>query len=70
VQERQDRPQPGEEQADVVAGAHQDGVDGVASCTGEAIAFKQAVAFRVSDDRLDGAAPAKFAFNPSYSPGA
>ena len=54
---RQKNPQPGEEQADVVAGADEDGVDRVASGAGEAVSFEQAVGFGVADDRFDGAAP-------------
>jgi hypothetical protein len=60
---RQECSQPGEEQPDVVAGAHQDGVDRIASGSGEAVSLQQAVAFGVTDDRLDGVAPSQFSFD-------
>jgi hypothetical protein len=44
------------EQADVVAGADQDGVDRIAFGAGEAVAFEQPVALGVADDRFNGAA--------------
>ena len=53
-QQAQKNPQPGEEEADVVAGADEDGVDRVTAGAGEAVAFEQAVGFGVADDRLDG----------------
>src|SRR5208283_57694 len=61
-QQAQERPQPGEREADVVAGADEDGVDGVAAGAGEAVAFEQAVGFRVADDRLDRGPSAQLAF--------
>ena len=46
-----------------MASAHEDGVDRVAFCSGEVISLKKAVAFGVTDDRFDGAAPSQLAFD-------
>jgi hypothetical protein len=46
-----------------VSGAHQDGVDRIASGSGEAVSLQKAVAFGVTDDRFDGAASSQFPFD-------
>ena len=46
-----------------MTGAHKDGVDRVAACSGQMVSLKKAVAFGVTDDRFDGAAPSQFAFD-------
>lgn len=44
-------------------GSHEDGVDGVAFGSGERVAFEKTVAFRVTDDRFDGAASSQLALD-------
>ena len=46
-----------------MSGADEDGVDGVASGAGEAVAFEQAVGLGVADDRLDRGPSAQLAFD-------
>ena len=51
------RGEPGDEEAHVVTGGDEHGVDGVAGRAGEVITLKQTVTLGVADDRLDGVAP-------------
>jgi len=46
-----------------VPGSDENGVDRVAACAGQMIAFQKAVAFRVADHGFDGAAPSQLAFD-------
>jgi hypothetical protein len=46
-----------------VSGADEDGVDGVASGAGEAVAFEQSVGLGMADDRLDRGPSAQLAFD-------
>ena len=55
------QPEPSEQQAEVVAGGGEHGVDRVADAAGEAIAFDQAVALEMADHRLDRVAPTQLA---------
>lgn len=51
------RDEPGEEEAHVVTGGDEHGVDRVAGRAGEVIRLEQTVALGVADDWLDGVAP-------------
>jgi hypothetical protein len=62
-EQAQKAPQSGEEETDVVSGADEDGVDGVAAGAGEAVAFEQAIGFRVADDQLDCSPSAQLALD-------
>ena len=55
--------EPGQDQAEVVAGRRQDKVDRVAVLAGEVIALQQAVALEMPDHRLDGAASSELALD-------
>ncbi len=44
-------------------GRNEDGVDGIAGRTSKMIALKQAIAFGVANNRLDGVAAAKLALD-------
>jgi hypothetical protein len=46
-----------------VFGAHEDGVDRISFGAGERVPFERSVAFRVTDDWFDGAAPPKLSFD-------
>ena len=52
-----------EDQAQVVGGAAQQGVDGVADDAFEIVALQPAIGLHVADDGLDRAAPAELAFD-------
>jgi hypothetical protein len=56
-------PEPGQDQAKVVAGRRQDQVDRVAVFAGEVISLQQAVALEMPDHRLDGAASSELALD-------
>ena len=49
-------PQPGEQEAEVVAGGGEDGVDGVAGGMGEMVAAHAVLGLEMADDGLDGGA--------------
>ena len=56
--EAQEKPQPGEEEAEVVAGGGEDGVDGIALGSSQIIALHAMLILDVADERFDcGAAP-------------
>lgn len=40
--------------------SHEDGVDGVAVSSNEVVSLEKSVAFGVTNDRFDGAAPSQF----------
>jgi hypothetical protein len=60
-QSAQQAPEVVEDQAEIVSGAAQQGVDRVASRTGEEIAVKATIGLHVTDHRLDGAASPQLA---------
>ena len=59
----QEKPQPVEEEAEVVAGGSKDGVDGVAAAEGEIVAIHAVLVLDVADDRLDGGPASHLAFD-------
>ena len=59
----QKKPQPVEEEAEVVSGGGEDGVDGVALGTGEVVAVHAVAVLDVADDGLDGGAAAHLALD-------
>jgi hypothetical protein len=61
--ERQKTPQPGQEQPDIVAGAYEDGVDRVASGSGQMVSLKKAFTLGVTDNWFDGAASSQFSLD-------
>jgi hypothetical protein len=50
-----------------VAGAGEDGVDGIAGGSGKVIALQETVAFGVTDHRFDGIAPSELALDGGRS---
>src|ERR1700730_5827531 len=52
--ERQKTPQPGQEQPDIVAGAYEDGVDRVASGSGQMVSLKKAFTLCGTGNWFDG----------------
>lgn len=62
-QEAQKLPQPGEDEAEVVADRREDGVGGIAGTALEVIATQVTIVFHVADDRLDGGATLQLAFD-------
>src|SRR4029077_3363811 len=61
--EAQQDPQPGEDEAQVVADCGEDGVRGVAGTALEVAAAEVAVGFHVSDHSLDGGSAPQFALD-------
>src|ERR1700730_13368021 len=55
--------QPGQEQPDIVAGAYEDGVDRVASGSGQMVSLKKAFTLGVTDNWFDGAASSQFSLD-------
>ena len=50
------KPDPFEDEAEVVAGGGEDGVDGIAVAVGEIVAVHAVTVLEVTDDRFDGGA--------------
>ena len=61
--DRQQKGQPFEQAAEVVAGGGEDGVCGVAVGAGEIVPAHAVLGLGVSDDRFDRRAAAEFAFD-------
>src|SRR5207249_5474265 len=59
----QQKPQPCEEAAKVVAGGGEHGVDGIAAGMGKVISAHAVVFLEVADDGLDGGPPFEFALD-------
>lgn len=59
--EGRQKPEPGDEQTQIVAGGGKDGADGIALGSLEMVSFQQAIAFEMADDRFDGISPPQLA---------
>ena len=59
----QQKPEPEDQEAEVVAGSGEDGVDGVAGLVGEVVSAHAVLGLEVSDDRLDGGPASELAFD-------
>src|SRR5262249_48580165 len=59
----QQKPQPCEEAAEVIAGGGEHGIGGVAAGVGEVISAHAVVLLEMADDGLDGGPPFEFAFD-------
>ena len=59
----QQKPEPAEEEAEVVAGRGENGVDGVALAVPEIVAAHAVLGFEMTDDGLDGGSPAHLALD-------
>src|SRR5579872_22419 len=59
----QQKPQPPEQEAEVVSDGGEHGVDGIAAGMGEIIAAHAVILFEVPDDGLDGRAPSHVTFD-------
>ena len=59
----QQKPEPADEAAEVVAGGGEDGVDGIAATVGEIVAAHAVLGFEMADDGLDGGPAAQFALD-------
>jgi hypothetical protein len=59
----QQKPQPREEAAEVVAGGGEHGVDGVAACVGEVIAAYAVMFLEMADDGLNAGTPFELALD-------
>ena len=67
-QSAQQAPEVVEDQAEIVSGAAQQGVDRVTSRTGEEVAIEATIDLHVTDHRLDGTAPAQLATDRRRDP--
>ena len=59
----QQKLQPSDQAAEVVADGGEDGIGGVALAVPEVIAAHAMLGFEMADDRFDGGAPAQLAFD-------
>ena len=59
----QQKPEPADEAAEVVAGGGEDGVDGVAATEPEIVAAHAVLGLEMADDGLDGGPAAQFALD-------
>ncbi len=59
----QERPQPGEEKAEVASGGGKDGVDRIALGSGQVIALRAMLVLDVADERFDRGAAAHLGFD-------
>lgn len=59
----QQKPEPFEQEAEVVAGRGENGIDGVAGAVGEIVSLHAMIGFEMSDDGFDGRSPPHLAFD-------
>ncbi len=57
------KPEPEEQESEILPGGGQDGVDGVALAVCEVVSAHSMLGFEVSDDRLDGGAASELSFD-------
>src|SRR5688572_10928609 len=67
-EQAQQRPEPSDEAAEVVAGGGEDGVGGVALAEPEIVAAHAVLGLEMADDRLYGRPAAQFALDPGRYP--
>jgi hypothetical protein len=60
---KQQKPQPSDEAAEVVAGGGEHGVDGITARVGEIVAAQAVILFEMPDHRLDGGAALELALD-------
>ena len=62
-EQTQKKPQPGEEETEVVSCGSEDGVDGIALGSSQVVALHAVLVFDVTNERLDGGAASHLAFD-------